>query len=189
LPGGRRPIRLSVTAITAARPGRGHSPLTISFLLLPHLNPGLAPGFFFAIRFSGFGSACKAGLQTHAFAGKLQSALTAGDPGHRNRHCFGARKRTSSGEPNSRTWIGCAGLILQDGAANDYLDKAMARVSPFKFLQEVRAETEKVTWPTRRETLITTIMVGIMVAISSIFFLLADQVIRFAITFVLGIAG
>ena len=65
----------------------------------------------------------------------------------------------------------------------------MAKVSPFKFLQEVRAETDKVTWPTRRETMITTIMVFVMVAVSSIFFLLADQIIRMAITFVLGIAG
>ncbi len=37
-------------------------------------------------------------------------------------------------------------------------------VSPFKFLQEVRSETAKVTWPTRRETTITTIMVFVMVA-------------------------
>ena len=65
----------------------------------------------------------------------------------------------------------------------------MAKVSPFRFLQEVRAETDKVTWPTRRETMITTIMVFVMVAVSSIFFLLADQIIRMAITFVLGIAG
>jgi preprotein translocase subunit SecE len=65
----------------------------------------------------------------------------------------------------------------------------MAKVSPFKFLQEVRAETDKVTWPTRRETIVTTIMVGIMVAASSILFLVADQIIRLAITFVLGVAG
>ena len=65
----------------------------------------------------------------------------------------------------------------------------MAKVSPFKFLQEVRAETDKVTWPTRRETIVTTIMVGIMVAVSSILFLVADQIIRLVITFVLGIAG
>ena len=65
----------------------------------------------------------------------------------------------------------------------------MAKVSPFRFLQEVRAETDKVTWPTRRETTITTIMVGIMVFASSIFFLIADQIIRLAITFVLGVAG
>jgi len=61
--------------------------------------------------------------------------------------------------------------------------------SPFRFLQEVRSETSKVTWPTRRETLITTGMVFVMVAIASIFFFVADQVIRFLITFVLGIAG
>ena len=64
----------------------------------------------------------------------------------------------------------------------------MAKFSPFKFLQEVRAETEKVTWPTRRETAITTAMVFVMVAVSSIFFLLADQVIRLGITSILGLA-
>ncbi len=59
--------------------------------------------------------------------------------------------------------------------------------SPFKFLQEVRAEASKVTWPSRRETMITTVMVFIMVAVSSIFFLAADQIIRVLVTFVLGI--
>jgi preprotein translocase subunit SecE len=65
----------------------------------------------------------------------------------------------------------------------------MAKISPFKFLQEVRAEGEKVTWPTRRETLITTIMVFVMVAAASVFFLIADQIIRIVITYVLGVAG
>jgi preprotein translocase subunit SecE len=60
-------------------------------------------------------------------------------------------------------------------------------ISPFKFLQEVRSETAKVTWPTRRETMITTMMVFVMVALASIFFFLADQVIRYLVTFVLGI--
>jgi preprotein translocase subunit SecE len=59
--------------------------------------------------------------------------------------------------------------------------------SPFKFLQEVRNETAKVTWPTRRETMITTIMVFVMVALASVFFFLSDQVIRVVITFILGI--
>ena len=62
-------------------------------------------------------------------------------------------------------------------------------VSPFRFLQEVRSEADKVTWPTRRETLITTLMVFVMVAVSSVLFLVADQIIRIAITFVLGVAG
>ena len=43
------------------------------------------------------------------------------------------------------------------------------RVSPFRFLQEVREEGRKVTWPTRRETAITTGMVFVMVAIASDF--------------------
>jgi len=59
--------------------------------------------------------------------------------------------------------------------------------NPFKFLQEVRAESSKVTWPSRRETVITTVMVFIMVAVSSIFFLAADQIIRIVVTFILGI--
>ena len=63
----------------------------------------------------------------------------------------------------------------------------MARISPFKFLQEVRAEGQKVTWPTRKETTVTTIMVFVMVFIASIFFSLADQVMRIAVGFLLGI--
>ena len=65
----------------------------------------------------------------------------------------------------------------------------MAKLSPFKFLQEVRAEADKVTWPTRRETLITTGMVFVMVAVASVLFLVADQIIRIFITFILGVAG
>jgi len=60
-------------------------------------------------------------------------------------------------------------------------------ISPFKFLQEVRSETAKVTWPTRRETMITTMMVFVMVALASIFFFAADQVIRYLVALVLGI--
>ena len=46
---------------------------------------------------------------------------------------------------------------------------------------------QKVTWPTRKETTVTTIMVFVMVVIASIFFLLADQVMRIAVSFLLGI--
>lgn len=65
----------------------------------------------------------------------------------------------------------------------------MAKTSPVKFLQEVRSETQKVTWPSRRETGITTIMVFIMAAAASIFFLFADQIIRLVVTFLLGIGN
>jgi preprotein translocase subunit SecE len=80
------------------------------------------------------------------------------------------------------------GLILKGWAGNAYLVRAMAKFSPFKFLQEVRAEGEKVTWPTRKETTITTIMVFVMVVVASIFFLAADQVMRLAVSLILGIS-
>ena len=51
---------------------------------------------------------------------------------------------------------------------------ARPRVGPFKFLQQVRQEVQKVTWPTRQETVITTIMVFIMVIITATFFALVD---------------
>jgi len=63
----------------------------------------------------------------------------------------------------------------------------MAKIDPFKFLQEVRAEAQKVTWPARKETTVTTMMVFVMVFVASIFFLLADQVMRLGVGFLLGI--
>jgi preprotein translocase subunit SecE len=65
----------------------------------------------------------------------------------------------------------------------------MARISPFKFLQEVRAEGEKVTWPTRRETAVTTAMVFVMSAIAAVFFLVADQVIRAVVSLILSVGN
>jgi preprotein translocase subunit SecE len=63
----------------------------------------------------------------------------------------------------------------------------MARVNPFEFMQQVRSEAAKVSWPTRRETGITTAMVFVFVLISCVFFLLADQVLRIGIGLLLGI--
>lgn len=62
----------------------------------------------------------------------------------------------------------------------------MAKTNPFEFLQQVRAETNKVTWPSRKETMITTVMVLIMVAFASIFFLIADQILSWGVTMILG---
>ena len=63
----------------------------------------------------------------------------------------------------------------------------MAKTNPFQFLQQVRDETAKVTWPTRNETILTTIMVFIMAVLAALFFMLADQILGWAIGFVLGI--
>ena len=62
----------------------------------------------------------------------------------------------------------------------------MAISNPFQFLQQVRSEVSKVTWPTRNETLVTTVMVFIMVALASIFFLLVDLVLSTGVGFVLS---
>jgi preprotein translocase subunit SecE len=59
------------------------------------------------------------------------------------------------------------------------------RTNPFQFLQQVRAEVAKVVWPTRRETLLTTIMVLIMTALTAAFFFLVDTLIRTTLRLVL----
>ncbi len=62
-----------------------------------------------------------------------------------------------------------------------------ARTNPFAFFQQVRAEVAKVTWPSRRETGITTIMVFIMVILAAIYFLAVDQLLGFGVEFLLGL--
>lgn len=66
-------------------------------------------------------------------------------------------------------------------------DTAMAKTNPFQFMQQVRAETAKVTWPTRREVLVTTVMVLVMAALTAVFFFLVDLVIRTGLSGILGI--
>lgn len=63
----------------------------------------------------------------------------------------------------------------------------MARPNPIQFLQQVRQETSKVTWPGRNEVLISTIMVLVLVVLASLFFLLADQVISWLVGLMLSI--
>jgi preprotein translocase subunit SecE len=63
------------------------------------------------------------------------------------------------------------------------------RTNPFAFLQQVRAEAVKVVWPSRRETAISTAMVVVMAFLAAIFFLLADQVISYGVSFLLGIGS
>jgi preprotein translocase subunit SecE len=63
----------------------------------------------------------------------------------------------------------------------------MAKSNPFEFLQQVRNEASKVTWPSRRETLITTGMVLLMIVVASLFFLFTDTVIRWLLALVLGV--
>jgi preprotein translocase subunit SecE len=59
-------------------------------------------------------------------------------------------------------------------------------INPFEFIQQVRAEAAKVVWPTRRETLITTGLVLALVVLTSLFFVVVDQVLRQVVSLVLG---
>ena len=65
----------------------------------------------------------------------------------------------------------------------------MAKTSPVQFFRQVRQETAKVTWPTRKETAITTGMVFVFVILMSIFFLLVDWIAGWAVTSVIGMGG
>ncbi len=66
---------------------------------------------------------------------------------------------------------------------------SMATLNPFQFIQQVRSEVSKITWPTRREVLLTTIMVFVMSAIAALIFALVDLLIRSGIQSVLNIFG
>lgn len=61
----------------------------------------------------------------------------------------------------------------------------MATTNPLQFIQQVRAEVAKIVWPTRREVLLTTIMVFIMAALTAAFFSLVDMAIRFGLSAIL----
>ena len=62
----------------------------------------------------------------------------------------------------------------------------MAKVNPGQFVREVRQEVDKVTWPTRKETGVTTVMVFIMVFLLMIFFFFVDQILAWGIKLILG---
>ncbi|WLR94024.1 preprotein translocase subunit SecE [Shinella zoogloeoides] len=61
-----------------------------------------------------------------------------------------------------------------------------SKTNPIAFLQQVRSETAKVTWPSRRETMISTVMVFVMVFLAAVFFFAADQLMGWLIGLVLN---
>jgi len=65
----------------------------------------------------------------------------------------------------------------------------MAKTSPLKFIEEVRQEFARVTWPTRRETMVTTLMVFVMVFIAAGFFFLVDQMFSAGVRLIFGIGA
>jgi preprotein translocase subunit SecE len=65
----------------------------------------------------------------------------------------------------------------------------MATTNPIQFIQQVRSEVAKVAWPTRREVMLTTIMVFIMAALTATFFSLIDILIKGGLTLILNAFG
>jgi len=63
----------------------------------------------------------------------------------------------------------------------------MATTNPIQFIHQVRSEVSKITWPTRREVLLTTVMVFALSALAALFFGLVDIVIRFGLQSLLGL--
>ncbi len=65
----------------------------------------------------------------------------------------------------------------------------MARTSPGAFIRQVRQEAAKVTWPSRKETGVSTAMVFVMVTLAALFFFLVDQALAWIVRVVLGFGG
>ncbi len=65
----------------------------------------------------------------------------------------------------------------------------MAKTNPGEFIQQVRQEISKVTWPSRKETTVTTVMVFVMVFMAAIFFFFVDQLLAVTVKLILGLGG
>jgi preprotein translocase subunit SecE len=63
----------------------------------------------------------------------------------------------------------------------------MAKTSPLEFFQQVRQEVSRVTWPSRKETVVTTAMVFVMVFIAAAFFFIVDQVFSASVRLIFGL--
>jgi preprotein translocase subunit SecE len=85
-------------------------------------------------------------------------------------------------------WPGASGLKTPRRGREKRIFHGKPRMAnPFEFMQQVRAEASKVIWPTRRETLITTGMVLLMVVFASLFFVTVDAALHYLVGLVLGI--
>ena len=65
--------------------------------------------------------------------------------------------------------------------------RIMAKTSPVEFFQQVRQEVSRVTWPSRKETMVTTAMVFVMVFIAAVFFFVVDQVFSSGVRLIFGL--
>jgi preprotein translocase subunit SecE len=66
-------------------------------------------------------------------------------------------------------------------------EENMAKTSPVEFFQQVRQEVSRVTWPSRKETMVTTAMVFVMVFVAAVFFFVVDQVFSSGVRLIFGL--
>jgi preprotein translocase subunit SecE len=121
-------------------------------------------------------------LANRLYAPKLRGRSKLDGEGHR---CRGATGFPDN-QIKARQKLGKQGLG-HPGALNKERQMASKTTNPFTFLQQVRQETAKVTWPSRRETVISTVMVLAFAFLAAIFFFAADQVMAWAVELILGI--
>ena len=84
------------------------------------------------------------------------------------------------------------GYVLAKLSMSDqvyHLVKNTPKVTPAQFIQQVRAETAKVSWPTRKETITTAVMVVIMTTMLAVFFFAVDSAFGALVKFLLGLLG
>ena len=65
----------------------------------------------------------------------------------------------------------------------------MAKINAAEFVQQVRQEVSRVTWPTRKETLVTTGMVFLMVFVAAVFFFVVDQALSYGVRLLFGLGN
>lgn len=79
-----------------------------------------------------------------------------------------------------------SGLTNRWGKETTFKVLKMSKAGPVRYFKEVKQETQKVTWPSRKETIASTIAVFIMVALASVFLFLSDQVMAWLVSLFLG---
>ena len=75
------------------------------------------------------------------------------------------------------------------GSVRKPRDNQMAKTGPITYLKQVRGELDKITFPSRKETMISTMMVFVMVAIMSLFLFFTDQVVAWVVRLILGLGN
>lgn len=95
-----------------------------------------------------------------------------------------SKNRRKPGKPGSTSSVSAE--VNVDDAEKGNSAPAKEKISPMKFFSQVRDEGRKITWTSRNETMISTVMVLIMVLIMSLFFFAVDEVLRRVIPLILN---